>query len=201
VPRNPRDEFAGAIHHVIARGNAGRAIVDDNDDRRDFVSRLASISGRFGWRVHAYCLMDTHLHAVIETPEPPLGRGMQRLLGGYAYEFNRRHGRYGHLFASRYSAALVESDAHLLELCVYVVLNPVRAGIVERPEDWVWSSYRATAGITASLPFLETGLVPEMLSSERERAAELYRQMVRDVLARPRASPSGGLAEARPQQR
>jgi REP element-mobilizing transposase RayT len=192
MPRKPRREFAGAIHHVIARGIAGCAIVDDNEDRRELVSRLGPVSGRFGWRVHAYCLMDTHLHTVIETPEPTLGLGMQRLLGGYALEFNQRHGRHGHLFASRYSASLVEKDAYLLEVCVYVVLNPVRAGLVTAPEDWVWSSYRSTAGIAEAEPFLETSLVSGMLSPEPERAAELYRQLVRDVLSRPRASAPKG---------
>lgn len=183
MPRKPRQEAAGAIHHVIARGNAGCRIVDDNDDRRELVSRLGSVSERFGWRVHAYCLMDTHLHAVIETPEPTLGIGMHRLLGGYAYEFNRRQGRFGHLFASPYSASLVESDTCVLEACVYVILNPVRARLVAAPEDWVWSSYRSTAGIVAPVSFLETRLVPGLLASESPRARELYRQLARETIA------------------
>jgi REP element-mobilizing transposase RayT len=186
MPRKPRQEAAGAIHHVTARGNAGCRIVDDNDDRREIVARLGSVSERFEWRVHAYCLMDTHIHAVIETLEPTLGLGMQRLLGGYAYEFNRRQGRFGHLFASRYSAAVVESDAYLLEVCVYVVLNPVRASIVAVPEDWVWSSYRSTAGLAESEPFLETCLVPGMLAHDPGRARELYRQLIREACTRPR---------------
>ncbi|CAN5234535.1 hypothetical protein BH09ACT13_BH09ACT13_00350 [soil metagenome] len=138
------------------------------------------MSERSAWRVHAYCVMDTHLHAVIETPEPTLGAGMRRLLGGYAFEFNRRHGRFGHLFAGPFSASLVDNEAYAIEVCAYVVLNPVRAGLVSSPDDWKWSSCRASAGLVATPGFLETRLVPRMLHVNRKRAQELYRQLVRE---------------------
>jgi putative transposase len=136
--------------------------------------------------------MDSHVHAAIETPEPTLGRGMQGLLGGYAFEFNRRHGRYGPLFARPFSASLVETDAYVVELCAYVVMNPLRAGLVQAPEDWSWSSYRATAGLVKAPPFLETTLVPGMLHPRRKRAQVLYRELVRQTAERPRP----GQAEA-----
>ncbi len=180
MPRKQRVEAPGAIHHVIARGNGGGRIVADDDDRRTLLAGLAGVSERYGWLVHAYCLMDTHVHAVVETPEPTLGSGMRLLLGGYAYAFNRRHGRYGHLFAGPYKASLVDSDAYAIEVCAYVVLNPVRAGLVNTPEDWPWSSYRATAGLVRPPSFLETWLVPTMLDPDRKRAQELYREMVRE---------------------
>jgi putative transposase len=186
VPRKPRVEAPGAIQHVIARGNAGCCIVIDDDDRRTLITSLARVSERVGWHIHAYCLLDTHLHAVVETPEPTLGSGMRRLLGGYAYEFNRRHGRFGHLFAGPFSASLVETEAYALELCAYVVLNPVRAGLVRAVEDWKWSSYRASAGLITTPPFLETRLVPGLLHPDRKRAHELYRQWVRETAERPR---------------
>jgi putative transposase len=190
MARKPRVEAAGAIHHVIARGIADIAIVDDNSDRRDLVKSLGRAADRHGWLVHAYCLMDTHVHAVLETPEPTLGKGMQRLLGGYAFEFNRRHGRHGHLFAGRYSASIVDSDSYAITLCAYVALNPVRAGVVSAPEDWEWSSYRATAGLIRAPSFLATRLVPGMLHSDRGRAQELYRELVRDAAQHP--TPGSG---------
>jgi putative transposase len=192
MPRKPRAEAAGAIHHVIARGNGGGRIVVDDDDRQALVAGLGRASARSGWRVHAYCLMDTHLHAVAETPKPTLGSGMRWLLGGYAYEFNRRHARFGHLFAGPFSASLVETEAYAIEVCLYVVLNPIRAGLVGAPEDWRWSSYRASAGLIAAPPFLETRLVPEMLHVDRKRAEVLYRQLVRDTAEHP----NRGQAEA-----
>ena len=186
MPRKPRVDVAGALQHVVARGNGGGRIVTDDDDRLSLIAGLARAAERAEWRVHAYCLMDTHFHAVIETPAPTLGLGMRRLVGGYAYEFNQRHGRYGHLFAGPFSASFVESEAYAVEVCAYVVLNPVRAGLVQAPEDWRWSSYRATAGLVAAPAFLETRLVPAMLHADRKRSQELYRKLVRETAGRPR---------------
>ena len=134
--------------------------------------------------------MDTHLHAVVETPEPTLGDGMRRLLGGYAHRFNRRHDRFGHLFAGPFSASLVETEAYAIEVCVYVVLNPVRAGLVRTARDWVWSSYRATAGLTAS--FLDTRLLPGMLHPDPRRARGLYRRLIQEREERVRALVRSG---------
>lgn len=186
MPRKPRIEAPGAIQHVIARGNAGDRSVLDEADRVALVGGLARASERYRWRVHAFCLMDTHVHAVIETLEPTLGAGMKRLLGGYAFEFNRRHARYGHLFNGPFSASLVETGAYVIELCAYVVPNSVRAGLVRAAEDWRWSSYRATAGLVKSPFFLETRLVPETLDSDHKRAQALYRELVRATAERPR---------------
>ena len=158
----------------------------DDADRQALVTGLARASERYAWRVHAYCLMDTHLHVVVETPEPMLSSGMGRFLGGYAYEFNRRHTRHGHLFSGPFAASLVETEAYAIEVCAYVVLNPVRAGLVGTPEDWSWSSYRATAGLVTAPTFVETRLVPDMLHRRRKRARELYRELVQERAARPR---------------
>jgi putative transposase len=186
MPRKPRTEYEGAIHHVTARGNAGGSIVDDENDRRDLIGRLAMVSEQFDWRVHSYCLLDTHVHAVIETPYPTLGLGMRRLLGGYAFQFNRRHNRFGHLFGGRYSASEVDSDQYALEICTYVVLTPVRAGLAQVPEEWEWSSYRSAAGLAYAPPFLETRLVPGIFADDPARAQELYRQHVHHAAARAR---------------
>jgi putative transposase len=182
VPRKSRIDAAGAIQHVIARGNAGMRIVLDDDDRRTFLSGLARAAERHGWLIHAYCLMDTHIHVVVETPDATLSAGMRRWIGGYAYEFNRRHGLYGHVFAGPFSAKLIETEAYAIEACAYVVANPVSAGLVREPADWPWSSYRATAGLVRLPSSLSTRLVPDMLHSERSRAQELYRQLVDEAI-------------------
>jgi REP element-mobilizing transposase RayT len=186
VPRKPRFEAPGAIQHVIARGNAGGQIVLDDDDRRTIIATLRRTAEREGWRVHAYCLMNNHIHLVVETPEQTLGSGMRRLLGGYAAGFNRRHGRYGHLFGGPYSASLVNTDAYAIQVCAYVVLNPVRAGLVNDAADWPWSSYRASAGLVAAPSYLETRLVPGMLHRNSRRARELFREHVGELAVNPR---------------
>jgi putative transposase len=183
MPRSPRVDAAGAIQHVIARGIASVRIVADDDDRSTFVNGLSRAADRYGWLVHAYCLMDTHVHLVVETPEPTLSIGMRRWIGGYAYEFNRRHGRYGHLFAGPFHASLIDTEAYAIQASAYIVLNPIRAGVVNDPADWPWSSYRASAGLIRAPAFLETRLIPGMFHSDPIRARELYRELVREALA------------------
>jgi REP element-mobilizing transposase RayT len=187
VPRRPRTDAAGAVHHVIARGNAGCRIVWDDTDRASLVSRLARVAEAFEWRVHAYCLMDTDVHVVVETPRPNLGVGMQRLVGGHAFWFNRRRGRSGHLFAGPYYAADVARDAHIVEAGIYVVLNPVRAGVVAHAGDWPWSSYRAVVGASPTPSWLSTEFLPSSLAPDPARARAIYEEMVEEGLLRPRA--------------
>ena len=155
MARPLRIEFPGALDHVTSRGNERRAIFRSDRDRRTFLTLLEQAATRFGWSVTAYVLMTNHFHLVIQTPEPNLSRGMQWLNGTYAARFNQRHQRAGHLFQGRFHAFLVEKEAYFAELLRYVVLNPVRAKMVERPEDYRWSSYRATAGLEAAPPWLD----------------------------------------------
>jgi REP element-mobilizing transposase RayT len=145
MARPPREEFPGAIHHVIPKGNGGRRIVEDDDDRHAYTVRFGRVTRELGWLVHASCLMDTHHHAVVETPEPTLSVGMKRMLGGHSRWLNVRHQRRGSVFAPHFWSRLIADDAWLFRACLYVVLNPVAAGICRHPRDWPWSSYRATA--------------------------------------------------------
>ncbi|MBT3372993.1 MAG: transposase [Rhodospirillaceae bacterium] len=146
MARPLRIEYPGAVYHVTSRGNGGADIALDDGDRADFTALLGEAVARFGWLCHAYCLMDNHYHLLIETPKANLSRGMRQLNGVYTQNHNRRRRRTGHVFQGRFKAILVERDAYLLELARYVVLNPVRAGMVKAAEDWSWSSYRATSG-------------------------------------------------------
>jgi putative transposase len=143
MPRKPRREVAGGVHHVFARGNRKEDIYLEDADRRIYLALLAGVVVRQRWRLLAYCLMQNHVHLLIETAGPNLGWGMQRLHGEYAQTFNRRHARTGHLFQDRYGSVAVTSDAQLWMTAAYIALNPVEAGLCEDPADWPWASHRA----------------------------------------------------------
>jgi REP element-mobilizing transposase RayT len=171
--------FPDARYHVIARGNSDGAIYVDDLDRELFLGELGRVVERYSWLCHAYCLMTTHYHLVLETPFANLPVGMQRLNGGHASRFNARYGRSGHVFGSRYRSILIEDARYLLAVCRYVVLNPIRAGICDRPEDWPWSSYRATAGLEPTPRFLTTETILAEVGGDTYPASQAaYREFV-----------------------
>lgn len=144
MARPLRPEYPGGVYHITSRGNARENIFVDNADRERCLSVLGDAVAKYNRLCHAYCLMDNHYHALIETPDPTLCMGMRQLNGVYTQAFNRRHRRVGHVFQERYKSILVEKEAHLLELCRYVALNPVRAGLVNDPGKWQWSSAKTS---------------------------------------------------------
>ncbi|MCX5971105.1 MAG: transposase [Coprothermobacterota bacterium] len=156
LARPLRIEFEDAVYHITSRGNERKEIYRDARDRTLFLAVLRQVNPRYHWLCHAYCLMDNHYHLLIETPEGNLSQGMRQLNSLYTQGFNRGHGRVGHVLQGRYRAIVIEKESHLLEVCRYVALNPVRAKAVERPEDWNWSSYGGTAGLGA-IPSLSDG--------------------------------------------
>jgi REP-associated tyrosine transposase len=178
MTRPLRVEFPGGVYHVTSRGDGRDDIFIDDDDRQRFLDLLGHTIERFGWRCHAYCLMTNHYHLLIETPKPNLARGMRHLNGVYTQRFNRRHGRVGHVFQGRYKAIVVQKDAHLLALCRYVVLNPVRARLVKRAGEWLWSSYRATAGQSACPAWLTRGWLWARFARDPQHAIRTYRRFV-----------------------
>ena len=123
MARQLRIEFPGALYHVTSRGNALQRVFRDDEDRKTFLATLAWVVERFRWRCHAYCLMDNHIHLLIEIPQPNLSRGMRQLNGVYTQRFHRRHRQVGHLFQGRFKAILLEKEGYLLELARYIVLN------------------------------------------------------------------------------
>ena len=145
MPRKVREEVAGGVFHVYARGNGKADIYVDDGDRQAYLQLLAAVVARFRWSCLAYCLMPNHVHLLVRTAEPNLGRGMQQLHGRYAQGFNRRHDRVGHVFQGRYGARTVASDEHLATAVAYVATNPVAAGLVDEPDAWPWGSHRAIA--------------------------------------------------------
>jgi putative transposase len=140
MPRKPREEAEGALHHVYARGNRKQRIYLDDRDRRAYLRLLSLVVRDKRWRCLAYCLMNNHLHLLVETPHANLGAGMESLQGGYAKGFNRRHGRTGHVFERRYGSVPIRTDAQLWWVVRYIAMNPVDAGLCARPEQWRWSS-------------------------------------------------------------
>jgi putative transposase len=178
MARPLRIEFAGALYHVTSRGDERRGIFLDDADRSAFLEILDDVVSRFGWLCHAYCLMSNHYHLLIETPDANLSRGMRHLNGVYTQRFNRTHGRVGHVMQGRYKSILVEKDSYLLELDRYVVLNPVRAGMVRSARDWKWSSYRATAGQEPPLDFLTVKWLRSQFGADPSIAVTEYRRFV-----------------------
>jgi REP element-mobilizing transposase RayT len=178
MTRPLRIEYAGAIYHITSRGNEKKDVFKDGQDRIIFLKTLQHVNKRYNWLCHAYCMMDNHYHLLIETPDGNLSLGMRQLNGVYTQLFNKRHQRIGHLFQGRYKSILIQKDSHLLEVCRYVVLNPVRARMVERPEVWKWSSYRATAGRESPPTCLTVDWILGQFSRKRNKAEQEYRQFV-----------------------
>ena len=178
MARPLRIEYPGAVYHVTARGNARDDIFLTDADRTLFLEVYAQVSRRFNWRCHAYCLMTNHYHFVIETPEANLSRGMRQLNGVYTQRFNRGHERTGHVFQGRFTAILVERESYLLELCRYVVMNPVRAGLVRSSREWPWSSYRATAGQAPGPSWLAADWLLAHFGRPRTKAEAAFREFV-----------------------
>jgi len=150
---------------------------------------LGTVCSRFNWVVHAYCQMTNHYHLLVETVDGNLSGGMRQLNGLYTQRFNRRHGLAGHLFQGRYKAILVQKETYLLELTRYVVLNPLRANMVESLEDWRWSSYLFSMGQEAPPPWLDTEWLIGQFGSRRGEALKSYRQFVMEGNGLP--SPLG----------
>jgi putative transposase len=143
-----RQEVPAGYYHVTARGIGG--LFHDDHDRTWFLTLLTRLVRKEAWQCLAYCLMTNHYHLVLRVRDATLSRGIQWLNGLYAQTFNQRHHRRGHLFEGRFRLTFIETEEHLAEACRYVVCNPVRAGLCTHPEEWAWSSYRATAGSPAA---------------------------------------------------
>jgi REP-associated tyrosine transposase len=182
MPRSPRTVEPGGFYHVTSRGNDGRVIFLDDVDRARHLSLLATAAERHRWIVFGYCQMTNHFHLALQLAEHGLSAGMQELLGGYAREWNRRHGHTGHLFRNRFESKPILSERHLVATVCYVDLNPVRARMKFRPEQWRWSSYRSHVGLDHAPRFLALGAFHELLAPTPARARHVYKRLVRDGL-------------------
>ncbi len=179
MPRKPRLHMPGGLYHVMLRGNGGQSIFPTDADRYRLFLLLQEGTARFGYRIHAFCLMTNHLHLALQVGEIPLSRAMQNLSFRYTGWINRRERRTGHLFQGRFKALLVDADSYLLELIRYIHLNPVRVGMVENPEDYRWSSHRAYLGREV-YPWLTTDWVLGQFGARQNDARRRYADFVKE---------------------
>jgi putative transposase len=178
MARPLRLEFPGALYHVTCRGNRRELIFRDRKDRLAWLVETERMCRRFHFIVHAYCQMTNHFHLLIETPEGNLGQGMRQLNSAYSQHFNRRHGLVGHVMQGRYHAVLVQKASYLHELARYIVLNPVRAGIVDSPESWEWSSHRCMLGERSAPTWLTSDWLLACFGPDHLTAQDGYRRFV-----------------------
>lgn len=181
MARKPRIHLPGGLYHVIFRGNGGQSVFLTEDDRYRFYLLLQEGICRFGYRVHAFCLMTNHIHIALQAGDIPLSRGMHNLSFRYTRWINWREKRTGHLFQGRYKAVLIDGDSYLLELIRYIHLNPVRAGMVNDHEEYPWSSHRAYLG-KEFLPWLTTDWMLGQFGKSVAKAHAGYRTFVLDGL-------------------
>ncbi|HLJ75345.1 MAG TPA: transposase [Thermoanaerobaculia bacterium] len=178
MARPLRIEFPGALFHVFSRGDAKQRIFLDPRDRRLFLDLLGDAVSRFGWILYAYALMPNHFHLMVQLTDETLSKGMHWLNGTYALAFNQRHGKVGHVLQGRFKSPPVEKESYLVQLIRYIVLNPVRANIVARPEDDLWTSYRATLGLAPVPQWLAIDDVLSPFGPDRQLARAAFRDFV-----------------------
>lgn len=188
MSRPLRIEYGGAFYHVTSRGNERRKIFYGNSDYEKFKVYLREAQEKYGYLLHSYVLMKNHYHLLIETPEANMSQVMHFINGSYTTYINRKRGRIGHLFQGRYKAILIERDQYLLRLSRYIHMNPVRAGLVKRPEEYLHSSYGALIGRSEE-NFVYGDLIWRMISGERGNGKKRYRKFVEDAIGRRQDSP------------
>ncbi len=193
MARPLRIEYAGAIYHVMARGNARHALFHAEDDYQRMLTGLEKTVLRTGWEVFSFVWMPDHIHLFFRTPKPNLSKGMQYLLSGYANWYAKRHRRTGHLFQGRFRGELIEDDSYFWDVSRYLHLNPLRGKrpLVVHPRDWQWSSYRGYCRQADRLEWLAYDRVfrawqGEMGGSHPERS---YRRFVEAGIGDPPANP------------
>lgn len=181
MARKPRVHFAGALYHVMCRGNQGQSIFKDDRDRERYLDFLKESQKRFGYQLYAYVLMGNHVHHLIEIGQTPLSKVMQNILFRYTRYWNRRHKKTGHLFQGRYKAILCDKESYLLELIRYLHLNPVRSKIVGDPGQYAWSSHGAYLKGEAK-SWISVDEVLSQWGKSRAQAIGGYRRFVLDGL-------------------
>jgi len=191
MPRRLRLEFEGAIYHVMTRGNARQDIVRDDDDRHRILADLERSVLRCDWELLAFVIMSNHLHLLLKTPRPNLAKGMQAFLSAYAVWVAKRQQRPGHLFQGRYKAEMIEDESYYWTVSRYIHLNPVRAGLVARPEDWGWSSYPGYVAPRRRHAWVRYETLLDAWRGDRggDDAAGAYRRYVKAGVADPPLSP------------
>jgi REP-associated tyrosine transposase len=177
MPRPPRDLAPGIQHIGASAAGSGYYFMDDQD-RSTWLHLFQKVVSQFDWRCLAVCLLTTHWHALIDLPDGSLAAGMHRLIGGYSRRFNERHARAGYLVRSRYWSRRKDSPESVLEAFRYIARNPVGAGLVEKPEDWRWSSYGRAIGVSQTFGFTSAGVVLAEFGATRREQIDRLRGFV-----------------------
>jgi REP-associated tyrosine transposase len=159
-----------SIYHVVSCGSNRGPIAWDDYDLESLCRDLAAAAALHSWEVFAWCAMTTHHHVVVRTPADRFSRGFQMLNGNHARRTNRRHGREAHLFKNRPFAVEVDTDAHLVAAILYVIRNPIEAGVCRHASQWPYSSYHATVGRTEPPPWLNVNALHELFGGPAEFA-------------------------------
>lgn len=189
MSRALRVEFPGAFYHVTSRGNERKDVFANQRDREKFLSFLESAAGRYGAVIHVWCQLSNHYHLLLETPSGNLSQIMHHINGAYTTYFNTKRKRAGHLFQGRFKAILIEEDEYATQLSRYIHLNPVRAGIVAKPEDYEWSSYRSYIGKSSRPKWLKTDFIQGFFADKPGVAQKEYRAFVEDLLGQEYEDP------------
>ena len=184
MARPLRIEYPGAFYHLTARGNRQEDIFSCDQDRLIFLQILGKTVSRYNWICHAYCLMDNHYHLLVETLDANLSLGMRQLNGMYTQHYNRNHKKVGHVFQGRFKAILVDRESYLLELCRYIVINPVKAGMCKEPGDWQWSSYIPSVTGQNMPDCLTVDWLLGQFAKNKKSARRKYRDFVTEGLIR-----------------
>ena len=200
MPRQPRLDAPGTLHHVMGRGIERTKVFPEDADREDFVRRLAALCREGALVVYAWALLPTHFHLLVRTGHEPLAQSMRRLLTGYGVNFNRRHKRYGHVFQNRYKSIVCEDDPYLLELTRYIHLNPLRAGVVERLaalRRYPWTGHATLMG-AVERDWQDIRTVLAYFARSRRHAVARYEAFVRAGAAQGRRPElvGGGLVRS-----
>lgn len=180
MARQLRIEFPGAFYHVFSRGNQKQLIFFSDEDKCFFLHCLRKACEKFGVIIHTYCLMPNHYHLFLETPKGNLSRMMHFLITDYTVYFNKKHDRHGHLFQGRFKSVLVDAVGYAKELSRYIHLNPVRSEIVNRPEEYPWSSYRYFCSAIDPEPWLVTSVILKLFGEKLSASRKAYVDFVNE---------------------
>jgi putative transposase len=182
MARRPRIYFPGALYHVISRGNQKQTIFGDERDYKIYLSYVSEYKAKYSFHLYAFALMKNHCHLLLEVKEVPLSKIMQVMQFRYTRYFNKRYRKVGHLFQGRYKAILCDKESYLLELIRYIHLNPVRAGLVENPEEYPWTGHMSYLGKEKE-NLIDSDMVLTQFSKKKSLARKQYRQFVADGMA------------------
>ena len=193
MARQLRIEFAGAFNHITSRGNQKQPVFLSDRDRRYFLKLLGKANKKYGAVIHVYCLMNNHYHLLLETPHGNLSKVMHFINTAYTVYFNKQNDRVGHLFQGRYKAILIDADAYAQQVSLYIHLNPIRAGLVDLPEKYPWSSLKAYLGLDKGPPWLNTYFILKYYGVDIESAIEQYKILISGAVDKAPKNPFEGI--------